>query len=199
MASAKLTKTELKAQSDALKRYQRYLPTLKLKQQQLQLVINTMRTQQQKVTQQLQRITDEIETWVAVFADSFSFEDHLSVEELSLGEDNIAGIDIVLFKDIQFAIKPYEVLETPFWLEKGMDAVKENLRLRTHIAVLEDNIHRLQEELRVTIQRINLFEQILIPKTKEHIRKIRIFLGDQQTASVVRGKIAKRKLVGASA
>ena len=36
MASVKLTKNELKAQKDLLKMYQRYLPTLTLKKQQLQ-------------------------------------------------------------------------------------------------------------------------------------------------------------------
>ena len=33
MAKVKLTKTELKAQSDALKRFQRFLPMLQLKKQ----------------------------------------------------------------------------------------------------------------------------------------------------------------------
>ena len=39
MAKVKLTKTELKAQSDALKRFQRFLPMLQLKKQQLQAAI----------------------------------------------------------------------------------------------------------------------------------------------------------------
>ena len=36
MVKVKLTKTELKAQTDALKRFQRFLPLLVLKKQQLQ-------------------------------------------------------------------------------------------------------------------------------------------------------------------
>ena len=36
MAKIKLTKTELKAQTDALKRFSRFLPMLQLKKQQLQ-------------------------------------------------------------------------------------------------------------------------------------------------------------------
>ena len=39
MAKIKLTKNELKAQRDALKRFQRYLPTLQLKKQQLMLLL----------------------------------------------------------------------------------------------------------------------------------------------------------------
>ena len=43
MASVKLTKNELKAQKDLLKMYQRYLPTLTLKKQQLQTEIFSIR------------------------------------------------------------------------------------------------------------------------------------------------------------
>ena len=45
MASVKLTKHELKAQKDLLKMYQRYLPTLTLKKQQLQMEIYAIRAQ----------------------------------------------------------------------------------------------------------------------------------------------------------
>ena len=53
----------------------------------------------------------------------------------------------------------------------------------------------MREELRTTIQRIKLFEEVKIPQARENIRIIQIFLGDQQTAEVVRGKIAKTKIM----
>ena len=43
MAKIKLTKNELKFQRDALKRFQRYLPTLQLKKQQLQMEVRHVR------------------------------------------------------------------------------------------------------------------------------------------------------------
>jgi V/A-type H+-transporting ATPase subunit D len=36
---------------------------------------------------------------------------------------------------------------------------------------------------------------VKIPETRDNIRIIQIYLGDEQTAAVVRGKIAKKKLV----
>ncbi|MBJ2357584.1 V-type ATP synthase subunit D, partial [Sphaerochaeta sp. S2] len=36
---------------------------------------------------------------------------------------------------------------------------------------------------------------VKIPEAKDNIRRIAIYLGDQQTAAVVRGKIAKKKLM----
>ncbi|MDR2211713.1 MAG: V-type ATP synthase subunit D, partial [Spirochaetaceae bacterium] len=57
----------------------------------------------------------------------------------------------------------------------------------------------LDHELRITTQRVNLFEKIKIPETRENIKKIQVYLGDQQTAAVVRGKIAKRGMEKAGA
>jgi len=53
-----------------------------------------------------------------------------------------------------------------------------------------------KEELRTTTQRVNLFEKKLIPELRENIRKIKIFLGDEETAAVGRAKLAKGKLAG---
>ncbi len=44
MAKVKLTKNALKAERDSLKRFKRYLPTLLLKKQQLQLEMRTLQT-----------------------------------------------------------------------------------------------------------------------------------------------------------
>lgn len=53
----------------------------------------------------------------------------------------------------------------------------------------------LLREFRITSQRVNLFEKVMIPTAKANIKKINIYLGDQQTAAVVRGKIAKSSLI----
>ena len=50
----KLTKNELKVQKDRLKQYQRYLPTLQLKKQQLQSVIMKKKAELEQMEQQRQ-------------------------------------------------------------------------------------------------------------------------------------------------
>jgi V/A-type H+-transporting ATPase subunit D len=40
---------------------------------------------------------------------------------------------------------------------------------------------------------VNLFEKVLVPRTRNNIRRIRIYLSDSERAAVVRAKIAKRK------
>jgi len=60
--------------------------------------------------------------------------------------------------------------------------------------VLDEQVRLLQEELHATSQRVNLFEKVKIPETEENIRKISIYLADQQVNAVVRSKISKRKI-----
>ena len=50
--AVKLTKNELKVQKDRLKQFQRYLPTLQLKKQQLQSVVMQVTAQLEQVEQQ---------------------------------------------------------------------------------------------------------------------------------------------------
>ena len=42
--------------------------------------------------------------------------------------------------------------------------------------------------------RVNLFEKILIPRALRNIKKIKVFLGDQQLAAVSQAKVAKAKI-----
>ena len=58
MAKIKLTKNEQKAQKDALKMYERYLPTLTLKKQQLQSEIRTIDEKAKSVRAEKQAVSD---------------------------------------------------------------------------------------------------------------------------------------------
>jgi V/A-type H+-transporting ATPase subunit D len=82
----------------------------------------------------------------------------------------------------------------PLWVDKAVVTLKDTARISALMKTLEVQIDLLGRELRTTSQRVNLFEKVKIPETKENIRRIGIYIGDQQTAAVVRGKIAKKKL-----
>ncbi len=191
MAQVKLTKNELKHQKDALKRFQRYLPTLQLKKQQLQMVIRQVEAEMRAKDGQRQRLHREIMSWVEVFGEHVELERYLRIRLLRTSTGNIAGIDIPVFETIEFDEALYDLYEMPLWVDRGIDALKRLLALDAEVRVLERQHELLSEELRITTQRVNLFEKVKIPETKENIRMIRIYLGDQQTAAVVRGKIAK--------
>ena len=71
--AVKLTKNELKVQKDRLKQFQRYLPTLQLKKQQLQSVVMQVTAQLERVEAERLKIVDGLDGWIAVFAENGSF------------------------------------------------------------------------------------------------------------------------------
>lgn len=193
MAKIKLTKNELKKQKDALKMYQRYLPTLMLKKQQLQMEIRNTESRVRTLMAEKDRVNEQFKSWIAVFGEEGYFTpDVLSVTSLRIETGNIAGVEIPLFKGALFEVQSYDLLRTPLWLDTAVDKMREVLLLDLEAKTLEEQQRRLEKELRTTTQRVNLFEKVKIPETKANIKKIRVYLGDQQTAAVVRGKIAKR-------
>jgi len=200
MAKIKLTKNELKKQKDALKMYKRYLPTLILKKQQLQAEIRTTEIRIRELMEEKDRISTGFKSWIAVFGEKGIFTPEiLKISELKTAEGNIAGVAIPIFKGAEFEIFPYDLTRMPFWLDIAVERLKRVILLDLEARILEEQRRRLAHELRITTQRVNLFEKIKIPETRENIKKIQVYLGDQQTAAVVRGKIAKRGLAKASA
>lgn len=195
MAKIKLTKNELKRQKDSLKRFERYLPTLTLKKQQLQTVIRQVERTVREKMEKRDALVADLEEWIALFGEEIDFSSILRVREIIVSDGNIAGVDIPVFEDISFVVTEYDLLEYPPWVDRAVEVLKELLALDSELQVLERQRDRLADELRITTQRVNLFEKVKIPETKENIRRIRIYLGDEQTAAVVRGKIAKRNLV----
>jgi V/A-type H+-transporting ATPase subunit D len=199
MAKIKLTKNELKKQKDALKMYRRYLPTLQLKKQQLQTEIRAIEARARQLADERNQLMDEFRDWIAVFGEEEAIRDAQGAWILREGlvrtaVGNIAGVDIPVFKAADFSIAEYDLFAKPLWVDRALDRLRAMLTLDLEIKVLEEQIARLEHELRITTQRVNLFEKVKIPETADNIKKIRIYLGDQQTAQVVRGKIAKRKV-----
>lgn len=200
MPAVKLTKNEQKKQKDALKQFNRYLPTLQLKKQQLQSVIRQIENEITEYRAEQQKVLDSLRSWIAVYGENASFDQDHSLEQLVVidtiekGAGNIAGVKIPVFKELTFKDISYDLFEYPLWVDRGIDALKKCSRYDALIATLQEQIDLLSKELRTTSQRVNLFEKVKIPEAKENIRKIGIYLGDQQTSAVVQGKIAKKKL-----
>lgn len=199
MASVKLTKNELKAQKDLLKMYQRYLPTLTLKKQQLQMEIYAIRAQANAVRSARQALEQGFDEWIAVFSEREAFpQGAVSVRNIRIGEGNIAGVAIPTFEGAEFSRGDYDLYGTPLWVDLAANHMEKALELDLKAQVLDEQVRLLDAELRATAQRVNLFEKVKIPETQENIRRISIYLADQQVNAVVRSKIAKRKIAARS-
>lgn len=193
MAKIKYTKNELKKQRDDLARFKRYLPTLQLKKQQLQMEMRKMDRKIASKKEEEREARLDLENWIELFSEPVDFEQHVRIGEIRTSKGNIAGVQIPLLDDLVFEHGETDLFTTPAWLDDGIRVLEQLLRLRVELGILEEQKRLLNAELRTTTQRVNLFEKVKIPEAKYNIRMIRIFLGDQQTAAVARSKIAKQK------
>jgi len=195
MAKLKLTKNELKAQKDALKMYKRYLPTLTLKKQQLQTEIRTIDARAKEVRAKREALEKEFSKWLAVFGEEDAFKpDMVTVRNIRKGVGNIAGVTIPIYEGADFSRGDYDLYSTPLWIDLAADRMEKALEYDLEADVLDEQVRLLSKELRTTTQRVNLFEKVKIPDTKANIKRITVYLGDQQVAAVVRGKISKKNL-----
>jgi V/A-type H+/Na+-transporting ATPase subunit D len=194
MAKVKLTKTELKAQSDALKRFQRFLPMLQLKKQQLQAELAAITVRIEEVVTREEQERQALQSWVSLFSDStYDLASLVAVHRIVTTTSNIAGVAIPVFQKIESTPATLDLFATPAWLDSAITLVTRMLSLKAERIILEQQHELVALELRMTAQRVNLFEKVKIPACKENIRVIKIAIGDQQTASVTRGKIAKSR------
>lgn len=196
----KLTRPELKRQRDSLARFQRYLPMLKLKQQQLQLtvrdVVRTLRAAA-KATGAARRTFDAYRSVLADRA-GVNVEAIATPDEVKTTTANIAGVRVPVFEGVVFPQPTYSLFATPAWVDRALADLKEVNRRQAELDVLQQQYDRLYRELVKIIQRVNLFEKVKIPAARDGIRRIRIHLGDEMTAAVGRAKIAKAKITESS-
>jgi len=194
MAKIKLTKGELKRQRDALRQYERYLPTLQLKKQQLQMEIlhQAMMLDEKARAEEIK--SREIDTWAALLADDFKVKDYGLPRDVVTEERNIAGVEFRVFKEAVFIEAEYDLFSAPLWVDAAIIHLRAFNSLRAEKRLLKENIVLLRKELRITNQRVNLFEKVKIPEAEEAIRLIKIYIGDQMSNAVGRSKIAKRKI-----
>ena len=142
--------------------------------------------------------------WIAVYGENAEWPEERSIShlvkvtEVKKTKGNIAGVEVPVFESLVFEDIPYDLRAYPLWVDTAILALRDIAKYDALIETLKERIRLLEKELRTTTQRVNLFEKVKIPEAKENIRVIGIYLQDQQTSAVVRGKIAKKKLGKAS-
>ena len=196
MAKIKYTKTEQKNQQDALKQFQRFLPTLQLKKQQLQLEVRQCVEHLNENRKAMAGLMQRLSALLNFFGNADEaefFASKVEIVNVVAGEANIAGITIPVFEKVEFAPLEWDLLNTPWHTDDCIAALKEMISLRAAGRILEKQYALLLAELVTTTQRVNLFEKIKIPECKDNIRRIRIYMSDQETGAVARSKIAKKK------
>lgn len=195
MPKIKLTKGELKRQRDALRQYNRYLPTLQLKKQQLQMeILRADEVIKEKHLEESARVNAAL-SWSGLMSDpSVDLKRWTASSGVVTTSRNVAGVEIPVFRAAEFMPAEYDLFLAPLWVDAAIEALRAIASLRAEIKVSEDGAATLRRELRITAQRVNLFEKVKIPEAEESIRIIKIYIGDQMANAVGRSKMAKRKI-----
>ena len=117
MAKIKLTKTELKAQTDALKRFQRFLPMLQLKKQQLQSEIAGISAKAEEVAAKERAVRSALDRWVGLFAtDEQLVSGLVKVKAIHTGTANIAGVGMLRKEGYEVRFRDFMKIGIPFTL-----------------------------------------------------------------------------------
>ncbi len=193
MAKVKKTKNELKAQREALRRFERFLPTLELKKQQLQREVRRAEAALRDAAAREAALLERLRPWARLLSSPPALGDYVRVQALDLETANIAGVNVPVLAAVRFERPAVDYFETPPWVEDAIALVTELTSVMAEQRVLGRQKRLLGDELRITAQRVNLFEKVMIPRAEDSIRMIRIALGDAQTAAVARAKLAKGK------
>jgi V/A-type H+-transporting ATPase subunit D len=194
MAKLALNKSALSKEKQRKTSYGRYLPSLEMKQKQLLLErkkaeealvqrANDIATLEDAVYQQLPMVAVE----------NIDMAGLVTVESYHLGEENLLGTKVPLLERITFKRAEYGYLARPHWFDELAVALEKVMKLKMEEQVLHIRLARLKSAARTITQRVNLFSKVLIPQAESNIKKIGLFLADQERAGVVRSKLAKQK------
>lgn len=196
MSKVRLTKNELRLQQRRLTQLQRYLPTLQLKKAMLQLEVQGVRQEIELLEEEYERQHAAVEGYSALYSDDSSVDWSAAVrlEQIHKRYENVAGVELPYFEGVSFVDYPYALLETPIWVDSAIASLRLLATRLAAITVLREKKEALERELRDVSIRVNLFEKVLIPRAETNIRRIRVFLGDQELAAVSRAKVAKTKI-----
>ncbi len=189
----RLNKVSLREQKQKMTMYERFLPALEARKQQLIMRLVVIRTNIREHRELLEIMLEEIRSWASLYWDMEQIlRFYITIREIRCASRNIAGLKVREFKEVVFHDPGYSLFMTPYSFDTVLKKTREAISLREHIKILEEQEQILLDGFRKTSQRINLYKKRLIPQCKEAVRRISVYLQDQQAAAVGVAKVAKR-------
>jgi V/A-type H+/Na+-transporting ATPase subunit D len=197
MADFKMTKNGLRDQQHLLAQLEKYLPTLQLKKSLLQTQVMLAKSRIERLKDDFYKRRQEVLDFSYLLTSKHEREllFFVGIKHVQKSYENIAGIELPNFEKVIFQESSYDLFDTPVWFDAAIEKLKNMISAREKINVEEEKKRSLEKELKDVSIRVNLFEKILIPRTMRNIKKIKIFLGDQELAAISQAKVAKLKKV----
>jgi V/A-type H+/Na+-transporting ATPase subunit D len=194
MADIALSKSSLQQQRDRLRLFERFLPSLELKRQQLtaeyKKAVQVLAEAEQGADQASRALTALLPILGSA---RMQLSGLVRIRHVEVAEEDVLGLRLPTLRAVEFDTADYALLATPFWFDDLAVCLKDMVTYRLQLQVYRERIARMQGAVRRVTQRVNLFEKVLIPNAKRDIARIQIFLSDVERAAVVTSKIAKGK------
>jgi V/A-type H+/Na+-transporting ATPase subunit D len=194
MARLQLSKSSLSREQKNLATYQKFLPSLDLKRQQLMAERVKAERSLGATQQAIATLKREVGERLRMLSNrDVDLTDLARLTEVRIGNENLVGTRLPTLEAIGVEVRPYALLGKPHWVDDLAAVMHDMLELRVRVQVEERRLAILIAAVKTITQRVNLFDKVLIPETRKNIKKIKIFLADAEKAAVVRSKISKRK------
>ena len=194
MARLQLSKSALSREMKQLVTFRRFLPSLDLKRRQLMAERAKARERltatQSEIDETLRHVGEAVPMLANVNVD---LTDLAKVTRVELETENIVGTRLPKVREVEIEVRPYSYMGKPHWVDRGVEDLRRMVELRLRQQIEVQRVALLEEGVKKVTQRVNLFDKVLIPRAQENIKRIKIFLGDTERASVVNSKLAKSK------
>lgn len=199
MARLQLNKSALARERAQLRTFERFLPSLDLKRQQLMAALAAARSDQVKRQADVDTLARRVGREVPMLANTdIDLDGLVRLTDVRLTSENVVGVTVPRLDDIVVDVRPYSPMAMPHWVDDVAALLRDMLIARLQVQVAGQRVACLDEAVSVITQRVNLFDKVLIPTARANIKKIRVHLSDEEMQAVVRSKIAKRKRAAAS-
>lgn len=194
MARLALNKSSLSREKSSLETFQRFLPSLDMKRRQLIAERAKAQAVLTEIEARIDSLTAEIGQSLPMLANRhIRVEGLVKLAHMDVGEENVLGARLPVLRGVRIDVADYGLLLMPHWVDRYVELARTMIELRARQHVQHRRLAALDQAVRKVTQRVNLFDKVLIPRTRDNIKRIQIYLSDSDRAAVVRSKIAKAK------
>lgn len=198
MARLQLNKSALAREQASLVTYERFLPSLDLKRQQLMGERAKAHAVRAELEADLDNLVKLVGREVPMLANTAVDLDGLvRLRDYTLSTENVVGLKLPVLGGIDLETRPYSPFAKPHWVDTVVHLLAQMIEARLRLNIAKQRVALIDAAVDTVTQRVNLFENVLIPNARQNIKRIRLYLSDEEMQAVVRSKISKRKRAAA--
>ena len=165
-----------------------------MKEQQLKGLVQSIEDGISALKQDIKNTNEQIKNWAAVMAEEgVELPNLVKMERVLTEQQEIAGVTVENYIDIHFAKTELDYFSTPLWVDAAVEVVIDQKAKNTMLAIEQQKLELLQEELAEARRMKNALKEVFIPETIATIRKIEIYLGDVERLAIGCAKLVKKK------